>query len=158
MTPLILTVLPIENNYYDLLPSSFANFFQTVASMHSYNTRLASKSTLYINTIKTNYGKFNIRFATVKVWKQGFAFTNERMDGDNSWKLFWVKAFLGGTRWLREGNRNLLRLLTILERMTNDNRVGSNVDLFCKLYYNFDQNGPGQGWFDPVLFPLSSYH
>ena len=67
MTPLILTVLPIENNYYDLLPSSFANFFQTVASMHSYNTRLASKSTLYINTIKTNYGKFNIRFATVKV-------------------------------------------------------------------------------------------
>ena len=36
--------------------------------------------------------------------------------------------------------------------MTNDNRVGSNVDLFCKLYYNFDQNGPGQGWFNPVLF------
>ena len=36
--------------------------------------------------------------------------------------------------------------------MTNDNRVGSNVDLFFKLYYNFDQNGPGQGWFDPVLF------
>ena len=64
---------------------------------------------------------------------------------------FWVKAFLGGTRWLREGNRNLLRLLTILERMTNNNRVGSNVDLFCKLYYNFDQNGPGQGWFDPAL-------
>ena len=40
--------------------------------------------------------------------------------------------------------------------MTNNNRVGSNVDLFCKLYYNFDQNGPGQGWFDPVLFLLSS--
>ena len=37
--------------------------------------------------------------------------------------------------------------------MTNDNRVGSNVDLFCKLDYNFDQNGPGQGWFDPVLLP-----
>ena len=35
--------------------------------------------------------------------------------------------------------------------MTNNNRVGSNVDLFCKLYYNFDQNGPGQGWFDPPL-------
>ena len=67
---------------------------------------------------------------------------------------FWVKAFLGGTRWLREGNRNLLRLLTILERMTNNNRVGSNVDLFCKLYYNFDQNGPGQGWFDPALLSL----
>ena len=36
--------------------------------MHSYNTRLASKSTYYINTIKTNYGEFNIRFAAVKVW------------------------------------------------------------------------------------------
>ena len=41
--------------------------------------------------------------------------------------------------------------------MTNNNRVGSNVDLFCKLYYNFDQNGPGQGWFDPVLFSLFSF-
>ena len=55
-------------HYYYNLPSSFANFFQTVASMHSYNTRLASKSTSYINTIKTNYGEFNIRFAAVKVW------------------------------------------------------------------------------------------
>ena len=36
--------------------------------VHSYNTRHASKSTYYINTIKTNYGKFNIRFAAVKVW------------------------------------------------------------------------------------------
>ena len=39
-----------------------------VASIHSYNTRLASKSTYYLNTIKTNYGKFNFRFAAVKVW------------------------------------------------------------------------------------------
>ena len=38
--------------------------------------------------------------------------------------------------------------------MTNNNRVGSNVDLFFKLYYNFDQNGPGQGWFDPALLSL----
>ena len=41
--------------------------------------------------------------------------------------------------------------------MTNNNRVGSNVDLFCKLYYNFDQNGPGQGWFDPALLSLFSF-
>ena len=33
--------------------------------------------------------------------------------------------------------------------MTNNNRVGSNVGLFCKLYYNFDQSGPGEGWFNP---------
>ena len=56
-------------HYYDnLLPSSFPNVFQTVASMHSYHTRLASKSTYYINTIKKNHGKFNIHFAAVKVW------------------------------------------------------------------------------------------
>ena len=56
--------------YYNLLPSPFANFFQTAASMHSYNTRLASKLTYYINTIKTNYGKLNICFAAVKVWNR----------------------------------------------------------------------------------------
>ena len=50
----------------NLLPSSFLS--PTVASVYSYNTRLASKSTYYINTIIRNYGKFNIRFAAVKVW------------------------------------------------------------------------------------------
>ena len=61
--------LPLMYNYHrNLLPSSFENFFKTVASIHSYNTRLASKSTYYLNTIKTNYGKFNFRFAAVKVW------------------------------------------------------------------------------------------
>ena len=57
--------------YYNLLPSSFANVFQTVASMHSYHTKLASKSTYYTyytNTIKKNHCKFNIHFAAVKVW------------------------------------------------------------------------------------------
>ena len=54
--------------HYNLLPSSFEIFFQTVASVHQYNTRFASKSTYYINTIKTNYGKFNFRFAAVKGW------------------------------------------------------------------------------------------
>jgi len=60
--------LVMYHYYYNLLPSSFENFFQTVASVHSYNTKLASKSTYYINTIKTNYGKFNICFEAVKVW------------------------------------------------------------------------------------------
>ena len=54
--------------YYNLLPSSFENFFQTLASVHSHNTRLASKSIYYVNSVKTNYSKFNIRFAAVKVW------------------------------------------------------------------------------------------
>ena len=60
-----------------------------------------------------------------------FAFTNNGRVGKNSISFFW-ESFPGGTRWLREGRRDLLRLLTILETMTNHNKVGSNVDLFCK--------------------------
>ena len=53
---------------YNLLPSSFEIFFlQQHLFTHTY-TRLASKLTYYINTIKTNYGKFNIRFAAAIVW------------------------------------------------------------------------------------------
>ena len=33
-----------------------------------YNTRLASKNAYYIPKIRTNYGKFNIRFTGVKIW------------------------------------------------------------------------------------------
>ena len=60
--------LLMYNYHNNLLPSPFENFFKTVASIHSYNTRLASKSTYYLNNIKTNYGKFNFRFAAAKVW------------------------------------------------------------------------------------------
>ena len=35
--------------------------------------------------------------------KTGFAFTNKRTNGDNSYKLLLGKGFPGGTRWLREG-------------------------------------------------------
>ena len=62
------SLLLMYNYHRNLLPSSFENFFKTIASIHSYNTRFASKSTCYLNTIKTNYGKFNFRFAAVKVW------------------------------------------------------------------------------------------
>ena len=56
-----------HNNF---LPKSFENFFQSISSRHKYNTRLASKSTYYINQVRTNYGKFNIRFAAVAVWNE----------------------------------------------------------------------------------------
>ena len=50
--------------HHNLLPSSFENFFKTVASIHSYNTRLASKSTYYLNTIKTMQTMVNSTFAS----------------------------------------------------------------------------------------------
>ena len=43
--------LLVYHFYYNLLPSSSEFFFQTVASIHSYNTRLASESTYYIDTV-----------------------------------------------------------------------------------------------------------
>ena len=36
--------------------------------MLSYNTRLASKMSFSLPQVRTNYGKFNIRFTGVKVW------------------------------------------------------------------------------------------
>ena len=53
-----------ENN----LPSVFHDFFTPVSSVHKYNTRLASKDSYYISKVRTNYGKFNIRFVGAKVW------------------------------------------------------------------------------------------
>ena len=49
------------------------------------------------------------------------------MDGRQPDKLLLGKGFPGGTSWLPEG-QDLLRLLTILETMTN-NKVGSKGDL-----------------------------
>ena len=46
-------------------------FFQSVASVNSYNTRLTSKSTYYINTVKTNNGKFNFHSAAVELHLDG---------------------------------------------------------------------------------------
>ena len=58
----------LYNYHSKILPSVFDNFFQTVASVHHYNTRLAAKSSYYIPYAKTNYGKFNIRYRGAKIW------------------------------------------------------------------------------------------
>ena len=39
-----------------------------VNRVHTYNTRLASKSTYFMPRVKTNFGKFNIRFQGAKIW------------------------------------------------------------------------------------------
>lgn len=57
--------------HHNLLPLSFENVFQTLASNYTHtipDLLLNQPITGYINTIKTNYGKFNFRFAAVKVW------------------------------------------------------------------------------------------
>ena len=51
-----------------LLPSVFSNFFTPVRSIHNYNTRLASKSSVALPISHTNYGIFSIRFQGPNVW------------------------------------------------------------------------------------------
>jgi hypothetical protein len=50
------------------LPKVFDEMFTPVRSKHQYNTRLASKSSYCLPKIRTNYGKFGIRFQGPKIW------------------------------------------------------------------------------------------
>ena len=50
------------------LPISFKSYFTNVNEKHNYNTRLASKCNYYLPKVRTNYGKFNIKFSGVKIW------------------------------------------------------------------------------------------
>ena len=39
-----------------------------VTNIHKYNTRLAAKQSYYLPFVRTNYGKFNIRFEGPSIW------------------------------------------------------------------------------------------
>ena len=56
--------------YHNQLPNAYVNFFQKVSSVHQYRTRLASKASYYTAPIRTNYGKFSIKFMGPTVWNQ----------------------------------------------------------------------------------------
>ena len=53
-------------SYY--LPIYFDNFFNSVLSIHNYNTRSTANQSYYLPRARTNYGIFNIRFQGSKVW------------------------------------------------------------------------------------------
>ena len=57
------TALFMFQFHYHLLPKAFDNFFSLISSKHGYNTKLALKTTYYIDQVRTNYGKFNIHFS-----------------------------------------------------------------------------------------------
>ena len=59
--------------YHNLLlhvPKAFDHYFTLISSKHNYNTRLASKSTYYIDYVRTNYGKFNLHFSAPSIWNK----------------------------------------------------------------------------------------
>ena len=51
-----------------LLPTAFHSFFTKVTNIHKYNTRLEAKQSYYLPFVRTNYGKFNIRFQVPSIW------------------------------------------------------------------------------------------
>ena len=52
------------------IPNAFNSFFTAVNKIHTYNTRLASKSSFVFPRVRTNCGKFNIRFRGPKIWNK----------------------------------------------------------------------------------------
>ena len=62
------TALFMHDYYTKNLPISFNSYFVQVNLKHSYNTRLAAKSSYSLPQIRTNYGKFNIKYSGVKIW------------------------------------------------------------------------------------------
>ena len=56
------------------LPKIFDSFFTKTSDMHNVNTRFATRSTFYVPKIRTNYGKFNIRYNGPILWNE----TDER--------------------------------------------------------------------------------
>ena len=51
-----------------LIPPVFDAFFSKVSDIHHYNTRSAAKQSYYLPRVRTNYGKFSIRFQGPKIW------------------------------------------------------------------------------------------
>ena len=56
------------------LPKIFDSFFIKTSDKHNVNTRFATRTTFYVPKIRTNYGKFNIRFNGPILWNE----TDER--------------------------------------------------------------------------------
>ncbi len=54
----------------DNLPETFNTSFFPVNQRHNYNTRFASRLSYSLPHIRTNYGKFIIRYSGVKLWNE----------------------------------------------------------------------------------------
>ena len=50
------------------LPNAFEDLLKKISNRHAYNTRLASGQSYSLPSVRTNYGKFNLRFIGAKIW------------------------------------------------------------------------------------------
>lgn len=62
------TAIFMHDFHHGNLPVVFNQFFLLVNKRHDYNTRSASKLNYSLPYVRTNYGKFNIKFVGAKVW------------------------------------------------------------------------------------------
>ena len=64
------TALFMFDFYHNSIPSSFSNFFTSIRKVRFYNTRLSSSSAYSSFSthaiIRTNYGKFSLRYLIIK--------------------------------------------------------------------------------------------
>ena len=58
----------MHDYHFNNLSPSFKGFFSQVSFVHDHNTRTASRNTYYIDQIRTNYGRFSLRFQGPKAW------------------------------------------------------------------------------------------
>ena len=63
-------------------------FFTEVSEVHQYNTRSATKQSYYLPKVRTNYGKFNIRFQAPGIWNA----INEQVKIGSLSKLSLIKS------------------------------------------------------------------
>ena len=54
--------------YSDRLPRAFVDFFEKISKRHNYNIRLAARESYSLPSIRTNYGRFSLRFTGAKIW------------------------------------------------------------------------------------------
>ena len=62
------TALFMFKFHNQLLPQVFCSYFSPITQIHNYNTRSAMNQFYYIPRVRTNYGKFKMRFQGSKVW------------------------------------------------------------------------------------------
>ena len=52
------------------LPKIFDSSFIKTSDKHNVNTRFATRTNFYVPKIRTNYGKFNIRYNGLMLWNE----------------------------------------------------------------------------------------
>ena len=54
--------------YAAKLPNAFKDLFKKISNGHAFNTRLASRQSYSLPSVRTNYVKFNLRFTGANIW------------------------------------------------------------------------------------------